>query len=316
MSNPFPPDPQTFCEAYWRGKSRLFALALYEGFIHFWEPDSLEQLELQEPLEEWVWVVAEEVKISNNATVNSNFLRSVFKPALSRGIVGRLLLLSNNRAVFLDANGHGEVGFINRNAAPSERWMPFRFQAREDFYHLPASYWLEKMKDWQREEENDFAFALDWLELPSAERARRILCVSRGDWDEMEQIARLVLKLEYQAGWESDDEYGMCAWIVQRGDLFSWRLDSEDADVSYDYPANLEALWDTWFGFFSPSLDYNFLEQHIAAKQEPPVYLPFHLSHPFTELSAHEQLEVRLQLRDWLSERAQLPPERIAELLS
>ena len=56
-----PIQPQTHCEAFWRGKMRRFALALHEGYIHFWEPDSPE---FQEAPEEWAWVI--EGKLFNN----------------------------------------------------------------------------------------------------------------------------------------------------------------------------------------------------------------------------------------------------------
>lgn len=302
-------ESQAFCEAFWRGQSRRFALALHEGFIHFWEPESLE---FQSEPSEWVWVVRGSIRAGQNGLVNPRFLEAAFLPALRQGDLGRLISLSKFHNVFLGAGGSGEICA----PSPQREGTPFRFESEDDVFARPASHWLTEIKAWDGDENSDFYFARRWHDLSDNHKARRIVCLSRGDWGEMEQIGRLILKLEYQAGWESDDEYGLCAWIVQRGDLFSWRLDSEDADVSYDYPANLEELWKMWFGFFSPSLNYNFLEQHIATQQEPPVYLPFHLSQPPVEPSAHEQLETRLQLRDWLRERVGLSPEQIAELLS
>jgi len=217
MASPFPPNPQTSCESQWRGKTRRFALALYEGFIRFWEPDSLE---FRSAPKEWVWAVKGSIRTGQNAIANPRFLEVAFLSALRHRELGRLISFSKFHNVFLGVGGSGEICA----SSPQREGTSFHYDSEEDVFAWPSSHWRAQLETWEGED-TDFHFARQWHDLSENRKARRLMLLSRGDWEEMERVALLVLRLECVGHPNEKGQQGPSRLsIFKRGEEFSWNL--------------------------------------------------------------------------------------------
>ena len=292
--------PQTYCEAYWRGQRRRFALALHQEYIHFWEPDSPE---FQAAPEEWVWVVEGEVQVLKQTVINPRFLEVTFLHGLECDGWGRRFWLSERSWVRLMSNGIGVL--IGPHPGCSTLWQAsFRFDAADKLASHAHEWWLEQVEQWTQQD-SDYAFVLRWAPMDEEDQAKELVLFARGDWAELERGARWILNLDGEL------KDSLLATIDLKKDEVTWRVQSGERGYTPKRPA----LWQAWFEFFAPFLDEQKIDAHLCVEETAcegrAVFLPTTLRCD----TAHEQLEIRLQLRDWLRERVGLPDERIAVLL-
>jgi len=322
-------EPQAFCAAYWRGKSRRFALALYEGFIHFWEPDSPE---FQSAPQEWVFCVEGEPGVSDLELLGEALPRHL-QLALEKGTVGRRLQLTDTLTVFLrqPEKPARRVESLYKSSlhfhlGEQEQRASFRLVEVDDdeLFRRPAFQWIEHLEDVTHRyhgDEFDFADVLYHHKIPYSSRQEPQLRFSRGDAEQMHRLASLIfwLDADWAAHWIGSSSEASVRVFLPFGRParavtgISDRMEGAWCAIAFPRPE----LWDTWLRTFEPKLDEEFHRDEIAEGWR---LWCFHVYFDRTtrpaQLSQHEQLEIRLELRDWLREGAALDDARIAQLLA
>ncbi len=306
----------TFCEAFWRGKTRRFALALHNESLHFWETDS--------PSGEQLFVLVEPFKVSHTAKINPDFVRHNFEVEwerlrLNRVKVARVITLDAD-TIYLQPDGAGRANVMvstrEKSVYPQEQDAWFHFDGGEDVFSLSDGEWQARLQLWTNEENNDFAFALRFPCLSPREQRDVLMRPTRGDWNEVEGIARQILDLEGDriAAQSQEEEEGLLfAQLILQEEDGEWAVELDL--LSLDPNSPFGPLWRACFDFFALAPNREMLVRHITAR-ESAKHRSENFSRPFGERTAHEQLETRLQLRDWLRERVELSDERIAQLLN
>lgn len=303
--------PQASCTAFCRGQMRLF-----EGLIHFWEPNSRE---FQAAPDEWVFCVEGPIsvrhhgaKVPSLAKVNADFLVSVLQGALEDRRVGRLIRWDASTVAFLQFNGRGTISLVEGHELDTP-WAAFSFAGGDEVFSRSAHNWVEQLRDRMNDESSDVSFAARWSIQDKNERAEQLIELCSGDWIEVKQSAGWILALEgldYLAH-RNEESLLYFQWNCFDGQ-FSFSVDDEGDE----FHTKRELLWKTWQNFFNPVFNYKVAEQYTAARELARYRFRWRSSLWSVSLSHHEQLETRLQLRDWLSQRAGLSSERIAELLA
>jgi len=322
MASPFPPNPQTSCESQWRGKTRRFALALYEGFIHFWEPDSSEY-----PTEEWVYCAEGQINVSSPEILEDAMLHH-FKRAIEHKEVGRPLHLADTICVFLREQEESSLHF---HLGEVEERFSFYLDDHEELFNRPASHWIEQLEKRALEsvENCDFAEGLIEHSVPFSHYGRAEMLLMRGNYAEMECIADLIFSLE-PAWIERNNGNVLIILHAEKPARLVVTMDCKVAHCIFtSHPRSL--LWHEWLRFFQPTLDTEAHRADLKVGERlfscgfgPQAYFDQWDDamergdanfKPLTELSQHERMEIVLPLGQWLREQAQLPPERIADLL-
>ena len=316
-------EAHTFCEAFWRGKTRRFALALFEGYVHFWEPDSEEFLNAPD---EWLFCVEGKV-----AMAHPEMLPDVLRYWFEQGVRTRRLQLSDELSLFLaDVGGKSQLLFHSGE----ERSGSFSFGRCDRLFSSPASQWIEWMEKEALETPlgyEQLADLLHELKIPYADGLATHLVLTRGTEAEMRQIAELIFQLEpawIQQVLNVRRNEGCVGVTVLLHLHKPPRFDSGGTTKNggwFSLPNPRATLWQTLLDYFNPRPDTQFHRDEIEAGRRvfstgfwPQKYwddYDWRCDHA-PELSQHEQLETRLQLRDWLRERANLSNERIAQLLN
>ena len=134
----------------------------------------------------------------------------------------------------------------------------------------------------------------------------------------MGAIASLILFLEGDAGVAhlsnyEDDEEAVIVHISLSEAHDRWATSYEVSGLNGE--ALVPKLWDVWCAFFQPTVRLETVKQHAAAHADAKSWSHSQAVEVRVRTS-HEQLETRLQLRDWLRERVELSDERIMQLLN
>jgi hypothetical protein len=303
--------PRVWTRAFWRGRWRMFALVVADGWIRCAD---LSEPRLENEAGQWNFAVAHTTPQNTRLETPSSpdGIRAAFHWAVEEGAVARLFCSESNDFLVLHPHGRGEL------RSPGNTATPFRFEIGNDFFGRPLSFWQSEIRRWHSQE-SDFAFAHRWHFAPDHDERRWMLTrLERGTREELESVGRLLLRLNdarlAQARAYGHDEVRVSVAVVPEIQV-EWRLIWNN-DEALATPQEI-ALWRVLAGWFAPRLDVDEARQHECARVwSNPRFAGIALSAPCDEPSAHERLEARLQLRDWLGERAGLTDERIAELLA
>ncbi len=324
-----PPSPQAFTEAFWRGQQRRFALALHDDFIYFWEPDSAQ---FQGAPQEWVFVVDSQLCFSDERQITPHFLASELEWALANNRVGRRFQLADTLTIFLRESCYlEETSSVVFYLGTIRKWANFCWAAG---FQRAASECIVQLEDDAVDEPSGWGFLGDILveeQIPFSTGSPTKMHLARGTQSEMNIIADLIFQLSPE--WvENAMSRPRCSGNVELRIIL--RLDKPARYIcGYDHkdgglcsvPHPYAELWSLWLSYFAPRPDIEFHREEIVNGRRlfscsfiPHMYLDSMISlHDYLlRKSQHEQMELLLQLRDWLRDRVGLCDESIAELLA
>lgn len=305
--------PPVWTRAFWRGRERTFALTLTDGWLRV--ADLSEPRSWNEPTQ---WNFVASLRTPQNTLVevptSPDAVRAYFHRVMEEGPLMRVLCEEAGNIIGLARDGRGELRSPGHNTTPT----PFRFSFDGEFFDHPLEFWRGELARWQSEE-SDFSWALRWHFAPDHHERRWMLTrLQRGTRGELENIGRRLLRANAvriaQSRLQSHDELRVSVSVVPEFQL-EWPLiwNKEDAPPT---PQEI-ALWRVVADWFAPSLDVAQARAHECSRVwNNPAFVRIIVSVPCDEPTAHELLETRLQLRDWLRERIGLSDERINELLA
>lgn len=307
--------PHAWTRAHWRGQERTFALALVGGFIRFC---NLDDPRVWNEAGEWNFVAgspmpAEQSQLERgDASAVRDSLERKFRVALVRGDVERLLSLDKAKDwLFLGYDGRG-------------KWLshsnptPFDFRVPDEFWAYSSSFWHEAFTREDPQIVGDFAFAREWHHC-GADHIWLISTLQRGTREEFERVGWWLIRA-HTSRLKQARQGGFDTVIVNfEGEPphhIEWRFLSGSTDQS-PLLAQEEPLWRFFIEWFGPRHNTEMARAHpCSAAWQSPQDASWHVFAEADEPSAHELLETRLQIRNWLRERAGLPDERIAQLLN
>ena len=302
------------------GQTRQWMLEVRDGTLEFWDAT------LDEP-QQWRFAV---LHLGDVAASARPALEHLWRAALQRDEIGRRIELSDELTVFLRESDVGLARFRGPNQEVETPTRCYYFGCLEREHDtIKRSLELAALKCY----EGDFGLELHRAQIPFAfnpegelgpgVRSLHLKC-ARGEVQELENLGQLVWKLDPQwlnTIWKRSNVNGAGAKVIVRPDEPA-RIDfgyygykSNWGFNGFDHPRS--ALWEEFVRHFEPTPDPIYHEADIQAGTR---LFCWHLDapaerQPVAESSFHEQLELRLPLRDWLRKRAGLSDERIAELL-
>ena len=307
-----------------RGQTREWTLEVRDGTLEFWDAT------LDEP-EQWRFAVWHPMDAGDVAASARPALEHLWRDALERDDIGRRIEMSDELTVFLRESSVGlaRFGGLNQEVETPTRCYYFGCLEREHDY-IKRSLELAALKCY----EGDFGLELHRAQIPFAfnpegelgpgrDRPLHLKC-ARGDVQELENLSQLAWKLDPQ--WlgtllRRPKVEGAGAKVIVRPDeparvdFGYYCYDNNWGFNGFDHPRS--ALWEKFLRYFEPAPDPIY---HGAEIQAGTRLFCLYLDAPterqsVTQSSFHQQLELRLPLRDWLRKRAGLSDERIAELL-
>ena len=179
-----------------------------------------------------------------------------------------------------------------------ESWIEFEGQAQSDLTELQEK--LRLMMEWQNKE-SEAHFAWEWAKLDDEQRKHHLGFT--GNLQELERILNLGLAARNH-NWKEDD------WLMwqfdvnqETGQLYG----SFDNAAPNNQQANLNlSLWDEFLlTRYAPNWCAELVVQHECVKQYiGSKYYEFGYAIRNQAPTAHEQLEAKLALRDWLRDAA------------
>ena len=192
----------------------------------------------------------------------------------------------------------------------TQHWNWVEFEQAADLFLMSQTRAHELLLDQWNQPDSPARFAWDWARLSDEERFHQI--APGCDWDELKRVMTMVLRSNTRL-WQTD----ACLWwsfipVTETGEL---------EGVLHEYERNFDVLDDTmrrwnrwlikhfarhwradWFRQYSCVRDFVGLQHEklgaVTIEQAP---------------TAHEQLEAKLQLREWLRNKA--TPAEIKPLL-
>ena len=313
-----------------RGQTRPWTLEVRDGTLEFWDAT------LDEP-EQWRFAVWHPIHARDVAASARPALEHLWREALKRENVGRRIEMSDELTVFLRESDMGLARFRgpDQQVETPTRCYYFGCFERE---HDTIKRFLElvALKCYQ----GDFGLELHRAQIPFAfnpegelgpgVRPLHLKC-ARGDLQELENLSRLAWKLDPQ--WlgtllRRPKVEGAGAKVIVRPDeparvdFGYYCYDNNWGFNGFDHPRG--ALWKEFLRYFEPTPDPIY---HGAEIQAGTRLFCLHLNPPaagksfdfgaasVVQPSFHQQLELRLPLRNWLRKRAGLSDERISKLL-
>lgn len=164
---------------------------------------------------------------------------------------------------------------------------------------------------WQ-DTSSDARFAWEWSGLSKSEKILRLTGVPPASGErarvekEMRRIMRLIL-INYEM-WGPDEQWGLYFELGSRSHIWheDGRLEKNDQHL-HKWNRLLQR-------YLMPHLRYDWLEKHRCVEDQWPFQAHsavVEIEHPPT---AHEQLEAKLELRDWLRDKT--TPDEAARLLA
>ncbi|BCM90548.1 hypothetical protein IAD21_02402 [Abditibacteriota bacterium] len=327
----FSPPPQAFAEAFWRGHQRRLALALHDNYIYFWEPDSAQ---FQQEPQEWMFAVDYQLGFSDEGQITPQLLASELEWALANNRVGRRFQLANTLTVFLRKDVPESLVIFRLGGI--EKVAPFGLDwDYNKTFDWSQSYCIERLEMEALEgvtmNECGFASAMAESDIPFFADAPAKICLLHGTEEEMKQIADIIFQLApkwieellSRPHFEGEVQIQFILSLNKPVRYIAGGHDCEEGSIPLAHPG--AELWDVCLEYFDPRLDTNLHRENIDAGDRlfsfafrPWAYLKRRQAERGrpAELSQHEQLELILELRDWLRERVGLSDERIAELLT
>ena len=177
------------------------------------------------------------------------------------------------------------------------------------------------------DEDSDFRFALGLVSEDDNGIARRVCSIGSDGWDEMEGIARLILRADARWNCVNFGNYDSAGVEVQlgRGEVPTFALAKVYADAwgpenslvdfwCTEVPFQPGPLWQFWLSYFVRGFDEDKLRRALAGKWVR--QCKFVVADEQCGNSAHERLEALLKLRTWLRVGVRLSDERINQLLN
>jgi len=300
---------------------REFLLIAANGFARFCETSSPKH---KSQPNEWNFAIGEALRVSDTTQVNPQFVRSLFEDKWKRGEYGRIVFFRED-LVFLGRDGQGFVlneSYYSTTGGPNPYSgipTPFQFDLADEFDALPASFWPAQLEEWDADEHSDFRFARD-LALSDENGVARLTLDISGGWLEMARIAHLIL--ETDSNWNNANYANFYFFgvrvTIKRHELpilslvcaeYGWEdMEPSHFDNTFHQPGE---LWNIWLRYFVRGFDEELLARHLAGDLIQSCN--FVLSCKRQKKTAHEKMDLLLQLRDWL--QGKVSPERIAELL-
>ena len=316
-----------FCRAFWRGQTRRLALGYDGRHCFFWEPDSAQ---FQSAPAQWTWSIEGEFW---GADADGAWMEDELEHALALGSVGRRLALSGQLSVFVPEKGPCRVRF---RAPDGEEIFASAYGGwgGDELFSRPAAHWLARLDDaaahydpWE-----GVGSAIAKTPYASGERAR--VTTQRETTAELERIADLIFLLDIPwIEWVMNRPRNEgTVWIsvylhLDRPTRFAGGgADKDGSRFSVEHPR--AALWQVLLDYFGPRPDLEFHRAEIEAGRRlfpwalgPQTYWNKYFDEERSyhgrpvEWSQHEWLELRLEIRDWLRQRAGQDDQTIARLL-
>ncbi len=305
------------------GQTREWTLEVRDDTLEFWDAT------LDEP-QQWRFAVWPSMDAGDVAAWTRPALEHLWRDALTRDNVGRRIEMSDELAVFLRESDMGLARFRGPDQQVETPTRCYYFGCLEREHDtIKRSLELAALKCY----EGDFGWELHQAQIPFAfnpegelgpgVRPLHLKC-ARGDMQELENLSQLAWKLDPQwldTIWKRSNVKGAGAKVIARPDEAA-RIDfgyygykNNWGFNGFDHPRS--ALWEEFLRYFEPTPDPVRHEADIRAGTR---LFCLHLDSPterqfVVHPSFHDQLELRLPLRDWLRNRAGLSDELIAELL-
>lgn len=323
--------PTFSAEAEWQGQTRRFTLEVRDGTLEFWE-------EQHEQPEEWRFAVWHPIYKRDAAYWTCETLESLWRTAMEQNNIGRRVDLSDQLTFFLRQKSlmgntyqrdflrfRGKIGEV-RSKVDHHRW--------QSLFEHPLTHWIHSLeRDCCGDYEGELGEQLHELGIKfafySSKRNQLHLKFTRGDEADLQYINDLIWKLDPQ--WIEDictmpKVEGAGIQVIVRPDKPARAIpggaEKNCGWLPREHPR--QELWDEILRYFAPSPDPVVHNPDF----ERGVCLFFFYLGPASEWdyfdyetgkviepTQHEKMELHLELRDWLRDRAGLSDERIKQLL-
>ena len=187
-----------------------------------------------------------------------------------------------------------------------QSFVPFRLEPAPIALDSNSDKAGQQLQNAWEDQNSDAYFAWQWAALNREERLKK--CTGfEGDWDELKEVMELILRAS-SALWDLDSGWN---WWFNVGN------DGNDISSRNDYEVEGELILKPWQPIldarFRPKWREKWLTRHLCVAKfwrEEGVSEDVYID----AVTAHEQLEAKLQLRAWLQDKAM--PAQIKQLLS
>ena len=323
-----------------RRQTRDWTLEVRDGTLEFWDA-------MRENPEQWRFAVWHPIHARDVAAWTQGALETLWRDAIEAERIGRRVEMSDELTAFLlvrgrfESRSHSHFNFRGKHQRARVKGAEYNYMGLFDH---PLSYWEHRLEEQAIEFGNEewdglgktlqdagISFLI-WRE-SEPKRDDLIFDLQRGNSEELQRVSQWIWNLEpnwiAELNRQARKMEGASAALLLRSDKPARLLlmaHCKDGYTHYgEHPR--AALWQEMLNFFEP---HPRLELYRAEIENGGRL--FYRNFPLpcfdkafenlcwgrkseSTLSAHEQLELRVPLANWLRNRAGLPDERIAELL-
>lgn len=236
--------------------------------------------------------------------------------------------MSDTLVVFLREN---QESLIYHQSGEEHYHNRLWIQNTEQLFQWPASKWMEYLEEQAVNYPDDgtFGCALRDSEVFYSSGQEPKVRFARGDEHEMQRAVDLIFELEPAwLEWRLSHNRVGVQVILVLGKRAREVVGKEDMMCGgwWPEPHPRPELWTVWLRYFEPQLDEEIHRQEIAdgrrlwsftvcSSRSGEHHYGYDYDERPIEFSAHERLEQRFELSDWLRNRVGLNEKRISELL-
>ena len=185
-------------------------------------------------------------------------------------------------------------------------FMPFRLEPAPTELDLEENIAQQQILDAWNDESSDAYLAWNWATL-SKEDKRRQIAGFDGDWNELEHIMKLIMQSSTSL-WQLDNEWSWWFSLSNGSGYLDSSNGREDEGTSL-----LECWREVLCAYFRPKWREEWLIKHLCVNEFWKEFGIF--GDVFVKnATAHEQIEAKLALREWLRDKA--TPAVAASLLA
>ena len=326
--------------ADFRGQTREWTLEVRDGTLEFWDAT-------REQPQQWRFGVWHPIHARDVAAWTRPALELLWRDAIETERVGRRVAMSDELTAFLlvrgrfESRSHSHFNFRGKHRRARVKGAGYNHMG---LFEHPLIYWESRLEEQAIEFGNEewdglgkilqdagVSFSV-WRKIGLA-RDDLDFDLRRGNLEELAQVSQWIWNLEpnwiAELSRQARKMTGASASLLLRPDKPARLLLMAHCKDGYTHYGNhpRAQLWDAMLRYFEPRPRVELYRDEIEngarlfEREFPlPCFDEAFENHCWrrnsaSTLSAHEQLELRLPLSNWLRNRAGLSDERIAELL-